>query len=229
MRAAIAVHSVIARSNRCESQRDIKVEKRPTVMKKSLIMTAAASAVFVFGLGVASGQVTFRHTITGEVLNLDDSLPEGRDTEAVRQFLQTGINPYTEVKECLPKGEEAYLVACSGCHGHYAEGKVGPGLNDSYWTYPKNKTDKGLFETIFGGAQGMMGPHGSHLQLDEMLLMMAWIRHLYTGDVAESDWITDEQKKNFTPFKPDKSAEENSSASEEQKTAALDACKVSAQ
>ena len=86
-------------------------------------------------------------------------LPEGRDTEAVKRFLETGVNAYNEVKACLPKGEEIYLTSCSGCHGHLGEGKVGPGLNDAYWTYPKNKTDKGLFETIFGGAQGMMGPH----------------------------------------------------------------------
>ena len=49
----------------------------------------------------------------------------------------------------------AGAASCSGCHGHVAEGNVGPGLNDNYWTYPKNKTDKGLFETIFGGAQGI--------------------------------------------------------------------------
>ena len=66
------------------------------------------------------------------------------------------------------------------------EGKVGPGLNDNYWTYPKNKTDKGLFETIFGGAQGMMGPHND-LQLNETLLVMAWIRHLYTGPVERRE------------------------------------------
>ncbi len=102
----------------------------------------------------------FRNTITGEDLRVPEtSAPEGRDTPAVKKFLATGINIYVEKKECLPKGEEIYLTSCSGCHGHVGEGKVGPGLNDAYWTYPKNKTDKGLFETIYGGAQGMMGPH----------------------------------------------------------------------
>jgi len=203
--------------------------KKPVMLKKSAVASAVVAAGLVFGIGVASSQITFRHTITGEVLNLDESLPEGRDTEAVKMFLQTGINPYNEVKACLPKGEEAYLVACSGCHGHYAEGKVGPGLNDSYWTYLKNKTDQGLFETIFGGAQGMMGPHGSHLQLDEILLMMAWIRHLYTGDVAEADWLTEEQKKTFQAFDPEKHTAEANATSDVQKTAATEACKVSAQ
>lgn len=203
--------------------------KQTGMWKKPAVTVAIVAAGLVFGIGIASSQVTFRHTITGEVLNLDESLPEGRDTEAVRTFLQTGVNPYNEDKACLPKGEEAYLVACSGCHGHHAEGKVGPGLNDSYWTYLKNKTDQGLFETIFGGAQGMMGPHGSHLQLDEMLLMMAWIRHLYTGDVADADWLTQEQKKTFQAFDAEKHTAEANIASDELKTAAIAACKVSAQ
>jgi cytochrome c-L len=50
------------------------------------------------------------------------------------------------------------LTACSGCHGHEAEGKLGPGLADDYWTYPAAATDQGLFEVLFGGANGMMGP-----------------------------------------------------------------------
>lgn len=149
----------------------------------------------------AVAQVTFQHTITGETLNLMETSPEeGRDTPAVKEFIATGKNPYNGIEGCMPKGEEAYLVACSGCHGHVGEGKLGPGLNDSYWTYPKNLTDKGLFETIFGGAQGMMGPHGSHLELDEMLMMMAWIRNLNTGSADEAEWLDETQKAAFKPF-----------------------------
>ena len=81
-----------------------------------------------------------------------------------------------------------------------AEGKLGPGLNDSYWTYPKNETDKGLFETIYGGAQGMMGPQYGHLNLDEMLKVMAWTRHLFTGDPSEAVWLTREQRQSFKPY-----------------------------
>ena len=118
----------------------------------------------------------------------------------MKKFLETGVNPYNEDKACLPRGEYLYLSSCSGCHGHVAEGKVGPGLNDNYWTYPKNKTDKGMFETIFGGAQGMMGPHND-LQLNETLLIMAWIRHLYTGPVEGAKWLTKEQKAAYTAYK----------------------------
>jgi len=44
-----------------------------------------------------------------------------------------------------------------------------------------------------------MGPH-SDLQLNEILLIMAWIRHMYTGPVADADWLTDEQKKTFKDY-----------------------------
>ncbi len=192
---------------------------------RSTIWLIAAITALVTFVGGLSAQQVFRNTITGESLDLNEAPEEGRDTKAVKEFLNTTTNLYIEGStSCLKKGEESYLVACSGCHGHVGEGKVGPGLNDSYWTYPKNKTDKGLFETIFGGAQGMMGPHGSHLTLDEQLLIIAWIRHLYTGDVEEADWLTDEQKKAFKPYK-----EHGSSSDEAQKVAAADeVCKVSA-
>jgi cytochrome c-L len=148
---------------------------------------------------VAVALEPFQHTITGETLDLSTAPQEGRDTEAVRRFLETGVNPYNEVADALAKGEQLFLSACSGCHGQLAEGKMGPGLNDNYWTYEKNKTDKGLFETAFGGAQGMMGPQGTRLQLDELLLIMAWVRHLYTGPTDEAEWLTPEQKQGFKP------------------------------
>jgi len=193
------------------------MKTRSAIWASALVMAGA------FGGAVAWAE-DFRNTITGDDLKvLETAAPEGRDTEAVKKFLESGVNLYTEVKSCLPKGEEVYLTSCSGCHGHVGEGKVGPGLNDAYWTYPKNTTDKGLFETIYGGAQGMMGPHND-LQLDEILKVIAWIRHLYTGDVAEANWLTEEQKKAFTPYK----LEEHASADGSAKAADAGECKVSA-
>jgi cytochrome c-L len=167
-------------------------------MKKlNKALLAGAFCVLVPVMAVALEP--FHHTITGETLDLDTAPKEGRDTEAVKTFLETGRNPYNEDATCLPRGEYIYLSSCSGCHGHLAEGKVGPGLNDDYWTYPKNKTDKGMFETIFGGGQGMMGPHND-LQLNETLLLMAWIRHLYTGPLEDAPWLTAEQAKAFKAY-----------------------------
>lgn len=147
----------------------------------------------------ASTSLDFRNTVTGDPLDLSIGPKEGRDTPAVKEFFKTGVDPYIEVKDCLPKAQTLFLEACSGCHGEVGEGKIGPGLNDDYWTYPKNTTDKGIFETVYGGARSQMGPH-SDLPLDELMLIIAWVRHLYTGPVDDADWLTDEQKKTFKPY-----------------------------
>jgi cytochrome c-L len=144
--------------------------------------------------------IAFRNMITGEVLNFNDALPEGRDTAGVKTFLETGRNPYNEDASCLKQGEQTFLSACSGCHGHIAEGKIGPGLNDAYWTYPQNETDEGLFSTIYGGAQASMGPQYQNLTLDEMLKVMAWIRHLFKEAPEKATWLTAEQQKKFRPY-----------------------------
>ncbi|WPP05946.1 cytochrome c(L), periplasmic [Methylocella tundrae] len=142
----------------------------------------------------------FRNTVTGAPLDLSNAQPEGRDTPGVKAFFETGVDPYIDDKSCLKKGETVFLTACSGCHGEIGEGKIGPGLNDDYWTYPKNVTDQGLFETIFEGATAQMGPH-SDLTLEEILQVMAWVRHLYKDDVKNAPWLNAAQKKNYTPYK----------------------------
>ena len=81
-----------------------------------------------------------------------------------------------------------------------AEGKIGPGLNDDYWTYPKNVHDQGIFETVYGGARAMMGPHNGDLTLDQFMQVIAWVRHLYKDPVNQAFWLTDAQKKNYKPY-----------------------------
>jgi cytochrome c-L len=168
--------------------------------KKATFMVVAAVGAFVAVSAVAQTAITFRNTITGEVLNFNDALPEGKDTAAVKEFMTTGKNPYNEDVSCLKQGEQIFLSACSGCHGHIGEGKIGPGLNDAYWTYPQNETDEGLFSTIYGGAQASMGPQYQNLQLDEMLKVMAWIRHLFKEAPEKASWLSDAQRKSFKPY-----------------------------
>ncbi len=142
-------------------------------------------------LGLASGahaEITFRHAVTGETLSFEYG-KAGGDTEAFKKFKETGKNPYNGDAAIVEKGHSLYLTACSGCHGHEAEGKLGPGLADDYWTYPRALTDVGLFEILWGGAQGMMGPQNTNLNADEMLQIMAWLRSLYTGDPAKAEWL----------------------------------------
>ncbi len=123
----------------------------------------------------------FRDTISGNPL--DFSGLEEKDTPQVTSFKATGTNPYDKDAEAIKRGGIIFSTACAGCHGHLAEGKLGPSLADDYWTYPKNETDKGLFETVFGGANGMMGPQRGLLTQDEILHVISWLRALERGDI----------------------------------------------
>ncbi|GAJ29249.1 cytochrome c(L), periplasmic [Acidomonas methanolica] len=170
-------------------------------MRKSFAFAGVlAGSLFLMAADVPPTTQSFINTVTGDKLDLDTSLPDGRQTPAVKEFLQTGRDPYEEVPSCFPNGKSLFLTACSGCHGGEMEGKVGPSLSDDYWTYPVNTTDVGLFSTIFGGANGMMGPHNQDLTLDQILRVMAWIRHHFSGPASHATWLTAEQQKQFKPF-----------------------------
>lgn len=162
------------------------------------ILRLSGLLVISLAAGVVCAQgITLRNTVTGEVLDLTAAKP-APETPAVREFLATGRDVYRWDMDAIKKGGELFLIACSGCHGHEAEGKVGPALRDDYWTYPKNgKTDQGLFETIFGGADAMMGPQYKHLTIDEMLHIIAWIRAIYVGDVQKAEWMNEEEKRSW--------------------------------
>lgn len=136
---------------------------------------------------VSGPQLDFRGTISGDPLDFNDG--KGPDTPAVKKFKITGKNPYNGDKEVINRGYTIFATACSGCHGHLAEGKLGPALADDYWTYPNNVTDKGLFETMYGGGQGMMGPQKGLIAQDEMLQIMSWIRSVYSGDPKKAKWL----------------------------------------
>ncbi len=67
-----------------------------------------------------------------------------------------------------------------------------------------------------------MGPHND-LHLDDTLKLMAWIRHLYTGDAKDAEWLSDEQKAKFKPYVEHKGGE----GGEAKKVADASACKPS--
>ncbi len=154
---------------------------------KTIISSSVIGAVLL-AMPAAHADITLRHALTGETLDLSFA-KKGGHTEKFKQFMQTGKNPYNGDEEAVKKGESLYMTGCSGCHGHEAEGKLGPGLADDYWTYPRGLTDQGLFEILFGGANGMMGPQYVNFSTDDMLHIMAFIRHIYKGDPKKAEWL----------------------------------------
>ena len=156
-------------------------------MKLKHLLATATVALALTGTE-AIADITPRHALTGEVLDMSFA-KKGGNTEAFKQFMKEGKNPYNGNEEIIKKGESLYMTGCSGCHGHEAEGKLGPGLADDYWTYPRAATDQGLFEVLFGGANGMMGPQYMSFSTDEMLQIMAFLRSIYEGDPKKAKWL----------------------------------------
>ncbi len=157
-------------------------------MKLKTLLNGAVLSMAVLGATSAQADITLRHALTGEALDLSFA-KKGGNTDKFKQFMQTGKNPYNGDAEAAKKGESLYMTGCSGCHGHEAEGKLGPGLADDYWTYPRGLTDQGLFEILFGGANGMMGPQYVNFSTDDMLHIMSFLRSIYKGDPKKAEWL----------------------------------------
>lgn len=155
----------------------------------------------------ASAGCNLVSTIDGSPLNIKVT---AEDSPAAKEFLETCKNPYNEIfakdAEKLKKlGQRAYNYNnCTGCHGGKLEGVMAPGLKkqpeggqsqwDNQWVYPKNATDKGMFETIAAGTPGksakgtmfkwhkqLEGHTGDGLTTDEILQAIAFIRTKYEG------------------------------------------------
>ncbi|WP_445369225.1 cytochrome c(L), periplasmic [Methylomonas sp. BW4-1] len=157
-------------------------------MKLKTFLTGAVLSMSAVAASAVQADITLRHALTGEALDLSFA-KKGGNTDKFKQFMQTGKNPYNGDAEAAKKGESLYMTGCSGCHGHEAEGKLGPGLADDYWTYPRGLTDQGLFEILFGGANGMMGPQYVNFSTDDMLHIMSFLRSIYKGDPKKAEWL----------------------------------------
>jgi len=150
----------------------------------------AAGASTAAAPAAASGTaISFVDTQEGKPLVIDAAL---FDTPAAKEFLVTGKNPYIGKEDAIAAGKKVFgLYSCTQCHGPEAKGQVGPGLIGPTFKYPKNATNKGMFETIWHGTNGGMGAKGKGLMdptdvtngiaPDEVLKVQAWIRSMGTG------------------------------------------------
>lgn len=151
---------------------------------KALKSTLFISMLTLAGIGFtlqASAAQSFVATTDGSALNIKADL---FDTPAAKEFLETGKNPYIGNAEAVARGKKIFgLYSCTQCHGPEAKGQVGPGLIGPTFRYPKDATNKGMFETIWAGTNGGMGAKGfglmapdDGLKPDDILKVQAWIR-----------------------------------------------------
>jgi cytochrome c-L len=113
------------------------------------------------------------------------------DPPAVKQFKETGKNPYNKDPDAIAAGFKlARAVACTHCHAGDLSGLIGPNLTRGDWRYPRDSTDKGLFQTLYFGTTGGMAAWGKlgSLTEDEILRVMAFVRSQYRGDPKDVTW-----------------------------------------
>ncbi len=135
--------------------------------------------------GTNSGNsIKFVTTQDGSPLDIKAEL---FDTPAAKEFLATGKNSYVGNTDAIAKGKKIFqLYSCTQCHGPEAGGQVGPALTGPDFRYPKDATNKGMFETVWHGTNGGMGAKGKGLMdpsdpnngitPDELLQVIAWVR-----------------------------------------------------
>lgn len=141
-----------------------------------------------------TASIAFVDTQSGAPIKIDPAL---FDTAAAKSFLKTGKNDYIGNEAAIKRGKKVFqLYSCTQCHGATAGGQIGPALTGPSFKYPKNATNKGMFETIWSGTNGGMGAKGLGLMSpddptvgispDEMLKIIAWVRSM-SGDLTGNE------------------------------------------
>ena len=85
-------------------------------------------------------------------------------------------NPFAGDAAAAAEGKRLFLkTGCYSCHGHEAEGAVGPDLTDDEWIY--KPSDSMIFNTIAKGRSGtVMAPFADQLKPDEIWKIVEFLR-----------------------------------------------------
>ncbi len=85
-------------------------------------------------------------------------------------------NPFAGDAAAAVEGKRLFIkTGCYSCHGHEAEGAVGPDLTDDEWIY--KPTDSMIFNTIAKGRRGtVMAPFADQLTPEEIWKIVEFLR-----------------------------------------------------
>ena len=85
-------------------------------------------------------------------------------------------NPFAGDAGAAVEGKRLFLkTGCYSCHGHEAEGAVGPDLTDDEWVY--KPTDSMIFNAIAKGRRGtVMAPFADQLAAEEIWKIVEFLR-----------------------------------------------------
>ena len=90
--------------------------------------------------------------------------------------LDENKNPFAGDSSAAIEGKRLFLkTGCYSCHGHEAEGAIGPDLTDDVWIY--KPTDSMIFNTISNGRPGtVMASFSNDLSKDEIWKIIEFLR-----------------------------------------------------
>lgn len=160
------------------------------LLRKALVLFMLVTFGFV---GIAQADIKFIKTTDGTEFKVSGKQLKGTPAEA--EFFKTGKNIYVGDAKAEKRGKKRFgYWSCTQCHGPTAKGQVGPGLVGPTFKYPKNATNKGMFETAWAGTNGGMGGKGygimapeDGLTVDELLKIIAWVRTNGKGITGNED------------------------------------------
>ena len=89
------------------------------------------------------------------------------------------LDPYLKDAVAIQEGSRLYgWYNCSGCHGAYGGGGMGPSLRDATWIY--GNSDAQLRDTLIHGRSNGMPAWGNKIPEDQMWKLIAYIDSLTT-------------------------------------------------
>lgn len=90
--------------------------------------------------------------------------------------LDENKNPFSGDSSAAIEGKRLFLkTGCYSCHGHDAEGAIGPDLTDDEWIY--KPTDSMIFNTIANGRSStVMASFSNDLSKDEIWKIVEFLR-----------------------------------------------------
>lgn len=92
-------------------------------------------------------------------------------------------NPYADDPRALREGKARYMAMnCSGCHGEYGGGAIGPPLSDNAWIY--GSADENIVQSMIQGRPNGMPSYGGTLPESEMWKIAMYVQSLATSKVS---------------------------------------------
>jgi cytochrome c-L len=139
---------------------------------------ATAGMLALVLIGEAAADVAFHHALDNSLLEVKPR-PNEVVTDAVKEFLANGKNPYDGQEKALADGKKIYVNNCQSCHLPDGTGRIGPSLVGDKWIRERAATDVGMFEIVYGGASGAMQSFARRgMSMDDMLKVIAYVRSL---------------------------------------------------